>query len=176
MDYFKALQTSHDASPERTHSPLPLPQDKKDVGAAISYIQHTCNDLYFSSDSDEPVELYQLSNTGLKALESDIDKLALPSARDFAVFVAGEHVMGEEGFVAEKKDVRGFFDRLTKQQITERQRQLAQSLEALFGSLATGPGTTSACYRVGIAPNIEVYVVMLVDGQVIGIKTLSVET
>ncbi|KAJ1733095.1 hypothetical protein LPJ61_001726, partial [Coemansia biformis] len=50
------------------------------------------------------------------------------------------------------------------------------SLAAAFRKLTSEPGTDAACYRLGIPPSIEVYVVMLIDGQVIGIKTLSVES
>ncbi|KAI9470333.1 hypothetical protein LPJ78_003746 [Coemansia sp. RSA 989] len=174
MDYFEALKTSNEAS-HVAHSPLPLPSSHN-VGDVINYIKHTCDDLYFSSDSDEPVQVYQLSNTGLQALEADIDKLKLPSAHDFAVFVAGDIVPTEEGFISEKRPVSWFFERLCNQQIDDRQKRLAQALRHAFAKLTEEPGTDLACYRVGIVPNIEVYVVMLIDGQVVGIRTLSVET
>ncbi|KAJ2356058.1 hypothetical protein IWW50_003426 [Coemansia erecta] len=176
MDYFEALKTSPEQSPTHAvHSPVPLPS-AHNVAETINYIKHTCDDLYFTSDSDEPVSLYQLSSTGLQALEADIDKLKLPNAHDFAVFVAGDFAPTEEGFVAEKKPVDGFFERLCNQQVSDRQKQLAQSLKRAFDKMTEEPGSDSACYRVGILPNIEVYVVMLVDGQVVGIKTLSIET
>ncbi|KAJ2479432.1 hypothetical protein IWW56_003095 [Coemansia sp. RSA 2131] len=175
MDYFEALKTSREQSPTpAVHSPLPLPA-MHNVEETINYIKHTCSDLYFTSDSDEPVQIYQLSNPGLQALEASISKLSLPSAHDFAVFVAGD-AENMEDFVAEKKPVAGFFERLCNQQVTEQQKQLAESLKRAFDVLTEEPGTGSACYRVGVLPNIEVYVVMLIDGQVVGIKTVSVET
>ncbi|KAJ1988633.1 hypothetical protein GGI25_004930 [Coemansia spiralis] len=176
MDYFEALKTSESHDPEYyAHSPLPLPKGN-DVGEILNYIKHTCDDLYFSSESDEPVEVYQLSNAGLHLLESDVDKLTLPSAKDFAVFVAGSVTPFDEGFVSEKHPVEKFFGPLCNQQVSERQRRLAKSLEGMFEKLAGTPGAASAYYRIGFPPNIEVYVVMLIDGQAIGIKTLSVET
>ncbi|KAJ2002425.1 hypothetical protein GGI04_000153 [Coemansia thaxteri] len=176
MDYFEALKTSESTSPEfYAHSPVPVPKSNS-VGDAIDYIKHTCDDLYFTSDSDEPVELYQLSAAGLHMLEADVDKLTLPSAKDFALFVAGSVTTAEEGFVAEKLPVSGFFARLCNQQVTERQKRLAMSLDRAFAKLTSTPGTGSAYYRIGFPPNIELYVVMLIDGQVVGIKTLSVET
>ncbi|KAJ2442125.1 hypothetical protein GGF42_007063 [Coemansia sp. RSA 2424] len=178
MDYFEALKTSSDTrNPEfYAHSPVPVPKDTKNVGSIISYIKATCDDLYFTSDSDEPVEVYQLSAAGLSMLEADIDKLSLPSAKDFAVFVAGDVTTAEEGFIMEKLPVSQFFARLCGQQVSERQRKLAKSLECAFAKLTSTPGTASAYYRIGFLPNIEVYVVMLIDGQIVGIKTLSVET
>ncbi|KAJ2077368.1 hypothetical protein H4R24_005172 [Coemansia sp. RSA 988] len=176
MDYFEALKTSkNQQNGYCAHSPIPLPKEN-DVGSVINYIKHTCDDLYFTSDSDEPVEVYQLSGTGLQALEADIDKLTLPKAKDFATFAAGNVTPFEEGFVSEKKPVDDFFKRLRNQQVSERQKHLAISLEAAFKKLTSMPGTDAACYRIGFPPNIEVYVVMLIDGQVVGIKTLSVET
>ncbi|KAJ2860467.1 hypothetical protein FB639_005631 [Coemansia asiatica] len=176
MDYFEAIKTP--PTPEldhEAHPPIPAPS-AKDVSSVLSFIKKTCDDLYFTSDSDEPVELYQLSSTGLQMLESDADKLTLPSAHEFAEFVAGVVTPGEEGFVAEKRPVGEFFARLCAQQVSEQQKRLARSLEALFMKLPADPGSSAAYYRVGFLPNIEVYVVMLIDGQVVGIKTLSVET
>ncbi|KAJ1930413.1 hypothetical protein EC988_010041, partial [Linderina pennispora] len=140
------------------------------------YIKATCDDLYFSSESDEPVELFQLSATGLQSMEADLDKLMLPSAHDFAVFVAGERSLEEEGFVCERHPIDMFFGQLRKHQVNERQKRLAASLEETFKKETSGPGCAGAYYRVGIPPNIEVYVVMLIDGQVVGLKTLSIET
>ncbi|KAJ2745771.1 hypothetical protein GGI20_001888 [Coemansia sp. BCRC 34301] len=178
MDYFEALKTSSDTKNPSfyAHSPVPVPKDTKNIGSIIAYIKATCDDLYFTSDSDEPVEVYQLSAAGLSVLEADIDKLALPSAKDFAVFVAGNVTAAKEGFVTEKLPVTRFFSKLCGQQVSERQRKLAKSLECAFAKLTSTPGTASAYYRIGFLPNIEVYVVMLIDGQIVGIKTLSVET
>ncbi|KAJ2232131.1 hypothetical protein H4R99_003430 [Coemansia sp. RSA 1722] len=177
MDYFESIKTP--PTPEldhQAHSPIPIPE-AKDIGSVITFIKKTCDDLYFTSDSDEPVELYQLSSAGLQMLESDADKLTLPNADDFAEFVAGTVTPHEEGFVAEKRPVGEFFARLCSQQVSERQKKLAESLETSFEKLsAADPGSSAAYYRVGFLPNIEVYVVMLIDGQVVGIKTLSVET
>ncbi|KAJ2491489.1 hypothetical protein IWW37_002264 [Coemansia sp. RSA 2050] len=177
MDYFEALKTSDDRNPSfYAHSPVPVPKDISNIGSVISYIKATCDDLYFTSDSDEPVEVYQLSAVGLSALEADSDKLSLPSAKDFAVFVAGDITTKEEGFMAEKLPVSRFFSKLCGQQVSERQKRLAKSLESAFAKLTSVPGTESAYYRIGFLPNVEVYVVMLIDGQIVGIKTLSVET
>ncbi|KAJ2548377.1 hypothetical protein EV175_004855 [Coemansia sp. RSA 1933] len=176
MDYFEALKTSESQDPEyNAHSPIPLPKGDN-VGEVLNYIKHTCDDLYFTSDSDEPVEVYQLSGAGLHLLESSVDKLQLPDAHDFAIFVAGSTTPFDEGFVAERLPVRQFFGRLCNQQVSERQKRLARALENAFSSWTATPGAESAYYRVGFAPNIEVYVVMLIDGQAVGIKTLSVET
>ncbi|KAJ2806343.1 hypothetical protein H4R20_001723 [Coemansia guatemalensis] len=176
MDYFEALKTSkHHEHEYYAHSPIPLPKNN-DVGSVINYIKRTCDDLYFTSDSDEPVDVYQLSGTGLQALEADSDKLKLPDAKDFATFTAGNVTPFEEGFVSEKKPIDEFFKLLCNQQVSERQKHLAKSLEAAFKKLTSKPGTDAACYRIGFPPNIEVYVVMLIDGQIVGIKTLSVET
>ncbi|KAJ1727885.1 hypothetical protein LPJ61_004337, partial [Coemansia biformis] len=155
MDYFEALKTSRETSPEYyAHSPVPVPSSN-DVGAVIKYIKQTCDDLYFSSESDEPVELYQLSGVGLQMLEADIDKLALPSAKDFAIFAAGDVATKEEGFVAERRPMDTFFRQLCSQQVAERQKRLAQSLAAAFRKLTSEPGTDAACYRLGIPPSIE---------------------
>ncbi|KAJ2782309.1 hypothetical protein H4R18_002338 [Coemansia javaensis] len=181
MDYFEVLKTSQEPEPEqpageyRAHTPLPLPA-ANDVDATVAYIEQTCAGLYFTSDSDEPVVLYRLLGDGLQTLEGRADKLALPSASAFATFVAGGAAASEPGFVSERRPVGDFFARLCSQQTSERQRHLAASLEAVFEHLGTQAGADAAYYRVGIAPDIEVYVVMLVDGQVVGIKTLSVET
>ncbi|KAJ2763291.1 hypothetical protein IWQ57_005600 [Coemansia nantahalensis] len=176
MDYFEALKTSHEKSPEfYAHSPLPLPK-ANDVSAVIDYIKHTCDDLYFTGESDEPVELYQLSGVGLQMLESNSDKLSLPSAADFAAFAAGDAATAEEGFIAERRSADAFLSSLRSQQASVRQKHLAASLETAFHKLTGMPGTDRACYRLGIPPSIEVYVVMLIDGQVVGIKTRSVET
>ncbi|KAJ1814424.1 hypothetical protein LPJ56_004859 [Coemansia sp. RSA 2599] len=176
MDYFEALKTPPTPQLDhQAHPPIPAP-DAKDIGSVISFIKETCDDLYFTSDSDEPVELYQLSGAGLQMLESGADKLTLPNAHDFAEFVAGAVTPHEEGFVAEKRPVGEFFARLCAQQVSEQQKRLAESLEASFQKLPADPGSSAAYYRVGFLPNIEVYVVMLIDGQVLGIKTLSVET
>ncbi|KAJ2832426.1 hypothetical protein FBU31_002076 [Coemansia sp. 'formosensis'] len=177
MDYFEALKTSDTSNPSfYAHSPVPVPKDISDIGSVIAYIKATCDDLYFTSDSDEPVEVYQLSAAGLSMLEADSDKLSLPNAKDFAVFVAGEVTTAEEGFMAEKLPVSRFFSRLCGQQASERQKRLAKSLESAFAKMTSIPGTESAYYRIGFMPNVEVYVVMLIDGQIVGIKTLSVET
>ncbi|PIA16026.1 hypothetical protein COEREDRAFT_81479, partial [Coemansia reversa NRRL 1564] len=169
MDYFEALKTSKSQQPEYyAHSPIPPPKDN-DVGSVINYIKKTCDDLYFTSESDEPVDVYQLSATGLQALEADIDKLKLPDAKDFATFSAGNITPYEKGFVSEKKSVDNFFKLLCNQQVSERQKHLAKSLEAAFKKLTSSPGTDAACYRIGFPPKIEVYVVMLIDGQVVGI-------
>ncbi|KAJ1662905.1 hypothetical protein IW140_002788 [Coemansia sp. RSA 1813] len=176
MDYFEALKTSASQDPSyHAHSPVPLPKGDK-VGEVINYIKHTCDDLYFTSDSDEPVEVYQLSGAGLHLLESSADKLRLPDAKDFAIFVAGSATPFDEGFVAERLPVQKFFKPLCKQQVSDRQKRLAMALENAFTVWTQTPGSEAAYYRVGFAPNIEVYVVMLIDGQVVGIKTLSVET
>ncbi|KAJ1730720.1 hypothetical protein LPJ72_004327 [Coemansia sp. Benny D160-2] len=176
MDYFEALKTSESTDPSyRAHSPVPVPKGEN-VGEVINYIKHTCDDLYFSSESDEPVQVYQLSGAGLHLLESDVDKLQLPDAKDFAVFVAGNATPFDEGFVAERHPVDKFFKPLCNQQVSDRQKRLAGALEAAFGKWTQVPGSEAVYYRVGFPPNIEVYVVMLIDGQVVGIKTLSVET
>ncbi|KAI8322713.1 hypothetical protein GQ54DRAFT_259407 [Martensiomyces pterosporus] len=176
MDYFEALKTSATEDPKfYAHSPVP-PPGANDIGGIINFIKRTCDDLYFTSDSDEPVEVYQLSAVGLHSLEADVDKLTLPSAHDFAVFITGDVSASEEGFVAEKLPIDRFFDKLQLQQLTERQKRLAASLADTFSREASTPGTSAAYYRVGIPPNIELYVVMLIDGQIVGIKTLSVET
>ncbi|KAJ1720875.1 hypothetical protein LPJ53_004547 [Coemansia erecta] len=177
MDYFEALKTSPQPSAgPQAHEPLPLPQ-ANDVSSITSFIKHTCSDLYFTSDSDEPVSLYQLSNASLLSLEANASKLQLPSAADFAQLVGGTLTPHDEGFVAEKRPVREFFARLRGQQVGEAQGRLAESLEQAFDKVtAEEAGSSAAYYRVGFPPNIEVYVVMLVDGQAVGIKTLSVET
>ncbi|ORX73377.1 hypothetical protein DL89DRAFT_92080 [Linderina pennispora] len=107
MDYFEALKASERVSDPQfhAHSPVPPPRGNN-VGEIIKYIKATCDDLYFSSESDEPVELFQLSATGLQSMEADLDKLMLPSAHDFAVFVAGERSLEEEGFVCERHPIR----------------------------------------------------------------------
>ncbi|KAJ1884513.1 hypothetical protein LPJ66_010575 [Kickxella alabastrina] len=176
MDYFEALKTSPSSTAGAyAHSPIPVPK-ATDIGSVVSYIKANCTDLYFTSDSDEPVEVYQLSPAGLHMLEGDADKLSLPSAPAFAEFIAGNVTPNEDGFVAERRPLGDFFKRLCGQQVSERQRKLAESLEAGFAQLTKEPGCEGAYYRVGVLPNIEVYVVMLVDGQVVGLKTLSVET
>ncbi|KAJ1939880.1 hypothetical protein FBU59_003978 [Linderina macrospora] len=177
MDYFEALKASERvADPQfHAHSPVPPPRPNN-VGDLIAYIRSTCDDLYFSSESDEPVELYQLSASGLQSMEADLDKLTLPSAHDFAVFITGERSLSDDGFVCEKHPIDVFFRQLRNHQVSERQKKLAEALEETFRKEVGEPGCSGAYYRVGIPPNIEVYVVMLIDGQVVGLKTLSIET
>lgn len=174
MDYFEALKTS-EKQDFYAHSPVPPPKDKS-IGSVIKYIKETCDDLYFTSDTDEPVELYQLSAAGLHMLESGADKLSLPNAQQFAGFVAGAVTPLEDEFVAEKSPTEQFFKRLVNQQVSERQKRLGVSLQHMFEKLVGEPGTEAAYYRVGFPKHIEVYVVVLYDGQVIGLKTVSVET
>ncbi|KAJ2722837.1 hypothetical protein GGI07_003024 [Coemansia sp. Benny D115] len=182
MDYFEALKRSADeptGDAEEQSITLPEPPSMTSASDILGFIKKVCDGLYFSSDSDEPVELYQLSPASLQALESGADKLSLPSAKDFAELVAaGSLTQQSDGveFVAERRPVGEFFQRLCGQQVSEQQKQLAGALSDVFERTRGVAGAEVAYYRVGVAPSIEVYVVMLVDGQVVGIKTLSVET
>ncbi|KAJ2397828.1 hypothetical protein GGI05_000433, partial [Coemansia sp. RSA 2603] len=123
------------------------------------------------------VEVFQLSNASLRALEADASKLQLPSAAEFAQLVCGTLTPNDEAFVAEKRPVGEFFGRLCGQQVSAAQQRLAKALEQAFEKVVSEEaGAGAAYYRVGVPPTIEVYVVMLVDGQAVGIKTLSIET
>lgn len=138
--------------------PQPMMEQALPMGAFKTAVMDAVQGMLFPSESDFPFEWFE---SNLKIL---------PEASRFA-----SHV-GKKGEVAQKMALDAFFQRyiLIEPWMDEGQVQFAHQLQTLQG-IYRNSSKKLAVYRVGTV-QVNIYIVAVVQGRVVGLHTISIET